>query len=557
VRELRRIEVAGTPLPKHDKAWLDAKSHVFLDLVQMARLDKGFLISPQARKVPPNPDSRYDLLLGEERLQALEAALSAREGWDDNPAQRAADWIRQPGNPVQVLDDLGSIPDGGAAFARVWERFGGAHTPPVAGQGEDVAQCDLPAESIRVLSLLDKLPEATVRQAIDGLSWWLFAWQKQVVVVPEGLSVWLKLWPIAVEVTNTQQSVEEESHLNTVVQSANAREPRDLDTLNTPAGKLVGVFQAACPNLLENDRPFGVEGAPRRMRDAVIAATGRSGLIALHRMIEELPYFLHADPKWTDQHLITPLIADNAEAIALWRAISRQTHFSEVLKIIGGPMAERATDQRLSRETRRSFVVRLVFECLHALREQRDPVVPYARIQQMIRSLDDEVRAYGAEAVQRFVRKVSASHEEEQAPPAPEQLFRSAAAPFLQQVWPQERSLATPGVSRALADLPATAQGAFAEAVEAIERFLVPFECWSMSNYGLYGEEDGEPRLSSIDNPVKAAALLRLLDLTIGTAEGSGRPYDLADALEQVRRVAPDLAKNRIFRRLATVARLG
>ena len=111
------------------------------------------------------------MLAGEERLTALEAALSsARLGWDDDPAGRAADWIRQPGNPGQVLIDLESILDGGAAFGRVWERFGWAHSP-AAGQGEDPAQRNLPAESVRVLSLLDKLPEATVRQAIP----WNFA----------------------------------------------------------------------------------------------------------------------------------------------------------------------------------------------------------------------------------------------------------------------------------------------------------------------------------------------------------------------------------------------
>ena len=106
------------------------------------------------------------MLAGEERLTALEAALSsARRGWDDDPAGRAADWISQPGNLARVLVDLESIPDGGAAFVRVWERFGRVHTPEM-GQGEDAAQRDLRAESPGVLSLLAKLPESTVRHAI-------------------------------------------------------------------------------------------------------------------------------------------------------------------------------------------------------------------------------------------------------------------------------------------------------------------------------------------------------------------------------------------------------
>lgn len=555
VRELRRIEMTGAPLPERDQAWLQARICQFPDLVQMTRLDEGFLGSPRARSVPPNPDRRYDLLGGAERLGALEAALSsARQRWDDDLARRAADWIRQPGNPARVLVDLESIPDGGATFARVWEQFGWAHSPET-GQGEDAAPRNLPAESIRVLSLLDKLPGATIRQAINGISHWLSAWRTQVVVEPEGLNVWLKLWPVAVEVTNAQQAVGEEIRLDAVMQSPDDHEPRDLDTLNTPGGELVGVFLAACPSLHGNHHPFDGAGTLRRMRDTISTTTGRAGLIALHRMIEALPYFLKADPNWTQERLITPLTADHAEAIALWRAIARRTHFSDVLKIIGGPMAERAIDRRLGRETRRSLVFSLIVECLHAFREQREPAVPYARIQQMIRSLDDEARAYGAEAVQRFVRDVSAPREGEPAPPLPEQLFRAAATPFLQWVWPQERSLATPGVSRALASFPATAQGAFAEAVDAVERFLVPFDCWSILDYGLYGEEGGEPRLSSIDNHAKAAAFLRLLDLTIGTAEGSVIPYDLTDALEHVRSVAPHLAEEQVFRRLATAAR--
>ena len=76
-----------------------------------------------------------------------------------------------------------------------------------------------------------------------------------------------------------------------------------------------------------------------------------------------------------------------------------------------------------------------------------------------------------------------------------------------------------------------------------------------MSEYGLYGEEDGEPKLSIIDTHEKAAAFLRLLDLTIGTAEGSVIPHDLADALDQIRKIAPKLAEKQMFRRLATAAR--
>ena len=551
IRELRRIEIAGAILPRRDKVWLEARIHEFPHLVQMKRLDEGFLKAPKVEWGPPNPDNRYDLVTGEERLKALEAALSlARTGWGNNNAEGAAHWIRQPGNLLQIISDLETIPDGGATFPGVWDQLGWFHSPATV-QSEDVALRDMSVECTRVLSLLAILPEATVSQAIEGISQWLSAWEKQFVLIPESLSIWLKIWPLAVEATNTKQTVKEEIYLNTVLQSSDDHEPRDLETLNTPAGKLIGVFLTTCPNLEQNEHPFDVDGAPRMMRDAVIAADGRSALIARHRLIEYLPYFLRAAPDWANKNLITPLITDNFEAINLWNAIARRTHFSNVLKIIGGPMAERATDRRLSRETRRSLVFSLVVECLYAFNEQREPAVPYPRIQQMIRSLDEEVRAYGAEAVQLFV---SSSRRRGQAS-LPEHAFRTAAMPFIQKVWPQERSLATPGVSRALAKLPATARQAFDEAVATIECFLVPFECWSMLEYGLFGEENGNSKLSIIDNPEKAVAFLRLLDRTIGIAEGSVIPYDLADALDQIRRAAPNMTENQAFRRLATVAR--
>lgn len=556
-RELRRIEIAGATLPSKDKTWLDALIiSKFPELAQMVRITEGFPGSKKARWGGSGPDRRYDLLVGADRLRALEEALlSGRRGWDDDPADNAAEWIRQPGNTLQVLADLETMAGGGGAFSAVWERFGWEHSLKVA-EGGDAANRDLSAECSRVLAILSRLPVPTIRKAIAGISHWLSTWAKQLVALPDGLTVWLKVWPIAVEVTNSTELNEDQVRLDTVARSdGEDGEPMDLDTLNTPAGKLVGVFLTACPNLEIDSHPFDTEGPPRTMRDVVITAPGRSGLIARHRMIESLSYFLCAARDWTTAQLVAPLRSDSQEAIPLWRAIVRRPFSKTIIEILGDEMVKRANDRRLRRDTRRSLVFSLVVESLYALHENRNPVVSHASIQQMLRSLEDEVRAYGAEAVQRFVRDVSAQRIAGKERKSAEQLLRSAAAPFLQQVWPQEHSLATPGVSRALAELPAISGNAFAEAVGVIERFLVPFDCWSMIDYGLYGEEDSQPRLSWINDPVKAEAFLRLLDRTVGTAEGSVIPHDLGNALDQIRSVAPNLSGRQEYRRLATAAR--
>ena len=556
VRELKRIEVASGDLPVDAKSWLETQIEQFSDLVGMSA-DAGLSEGPTVRDVLPIPDNRFGALEGLTRLRALETAMgSSRRGWNDDPAERADDWLRQPANIALVLNDLETAEHGGDDFPRVWNRFGWAHSPR---QSEAVAppQRNLQQEADRVLALLNQLSEKTLSVAIEGVSNWLDFWHKQVVDSPSGLSVWLTVWPLAVEATNAEQENEDDADLSVTARAADDdREPMDLDTLNTPAGKLVSVFLAACPSLEEvPEDGFVVGTAARQMRDAVIAENGRSGLIVRHRLIEALPYFLRADRDWTELNLIAPLLNDDGASLALWRAIARRTHFTEVLEIIGGAMTERAIDPRLGRETRRRLVFSLVIEVLHAFRESRAPAVPSPRVQQMLRTLDDEVRASAANAVQQFVRELSGHPPNDQYAASAADLFRSAAAPFLRNVWPQERSLTTPGVSKALADLPAVSGEAFGEAVSVIERFLVPFECWSMLDYGLLGDEGDAKKLSIIDSETKAQALLRLLDLTVGASEGAVVPYDLTDALDQIRSVAPHLVDSPTFRRLSTAAR--
>jgi hypothetical protein len=87
-----------------------------------------------------------------------------------------------------------------------------------------------------------------------------------------------------------------------------------------------------------------------------------------------------ADRKWSLDQLLAPLRTNTSEALALWRAVARQTLFTDVLRVIGDLVAERAADGRLGRETRRSLVFSLVIESLHAFREGREPAVPAASV---------------------------------------------------------------------------------------------------------------------------------------------------------------------------------
>ncbi|WP_223556213.1 hypothetical protein [Pseudomonas sp. BF-R-01] len=552
VREFKRIEVTGGALPPDEQQWLNANLSQYSDLIGMD-LDEGLPIGPTAHWVQPNPDSKFDAMAGVSRLSALETAfLTSRDGTHNDPAQRANDWLQEPENIQLVLCDLETSGDGGNDFPFVWNRFGWLHSPMKKDGNANLTR-DLQAECERVLGMLSLTSESTISSAIQGISAWMDAWRTQIIASNLGVSVWEKIWPIAVDATNAETALADDANLGVTVRNADDdHAPMDLDTLNTATGKLVSVFLATCGS----EKSVFAEGTiSRAMRDTAINATGRSGLIVQHRFIEHLPYFLRADSAWAEKKLISPLFNDDEASVPLWRAVARRTRHSDVLKIIGNEMVERVKDRRLGREIRQSLVFSLVIESLHAFREGNAPAVPNPKTQQMLRTLDDEIRASAASAIQQFVRELSTNRSEEVEAPSAAELFRSAAAPFIEQVWPQERSLVTPGVSAAFAVLPATSEEAFSEAVDAVERFLVPFKCWSLLDYGLYGETGEVKRLSIIDSEEKAKALLRLLDLTIGNSEATVIPYDLTEALDQIRSVSAELAKDPVYRRLFTAAR--
>lgn len=552
IRELQRIMIAGNNLPPIENEWFESNIGKFSDLSDMSKVDEDFVSYEKARVIPPSPDNKYNLLEGEKRLKALNTAIkSPRVHWENDPGGRAVDWINQNGNSLLVLSDLESMHDGGDSFASVWDRFGWAHSPNIK-QGENLPQRDLPGECLQVLSLLTKLSKETIQEAISGITHWLSTWARQVVDLSEGPIVWLKVWPIAIDANNNKPIVRNENKLNTVARSSDDNELLDLDTLNTPVGKLVGVFLTACPTVKHGEKTFQEDSTHKKMRDEVSESIGSAGLIVNYRLIETLRYFLKADNEWTQIYLLPHLLNDNPDELVLWRAVARRTRFDIEMKYLGPAMVKKATDQLLPRDTRRSLVFSLIIECLNACREGRKPAVPFLKITQMIRILDDEVRAYAAETVQRYVSDMYNSKAELL---SHEKIFDYAVVPFLKQVWPQERSLNTPSISKAFADLPAETRGRFAEAVEAIERFLVPFECWSMLDYGLYGDEFKKPKLMIIDNYKKASAFLKLLDLTIGPSEAKVIPYDLSSALEQINKVSTKLTKTLEFRRLATAAR--
>lgn len=127
--------------------------------------------------------------------------------------------------------------------------------------------------------------------------------------------------------------------------------------------------------------------------------------------------------------------------------------------------------------------------------------------------------------------------------------------PFIESVWPKDRTLLSRSLSYKFAELPSKTGAAFAEAVDLLDRFLTPFDCWSLHEYGLYGRDPDGKKLRQLSGPKEAGALLKLLDVTIGNEERAVRPLDLDRALVAIREADRKLIRDPRYARLPALVR--
>lgn len=551
-RELRRIIVAGGELNVSSTAFLNNKLLKF-PVLSDSKIDQGFPQGPKSGWVQPTPDLKFDSLEGIERLKALESILkTSNEYWHRTPAGQANDWLTHELNVLKLIDDFHDNLPFSHKFPNVIERIGWTHS--LKGE-EDENVSAITQGFIKYLSIVEKLSTAELSQSIEGISQWFDNWKEKVRTHKRSQDLWYKVWPVAAASTNAGAKNGAIEDLSTVAWSYNADDNMDLDTLNTASGKMVGVFLHLCPSLVVKKRPFNVRSIEYKMREAIFSESGKTLLIAQHRLIENLNYFMAADQKWTKQNLIAPLQNNSDASIPLWRSLSRRHVGTKILAMIGSEMILRVTDKRLGRTPRRNFVYGLIWDTLESYRKKREPAVSIPDIQQLIRIVDDETRASCAEAIRIYLRDVTKGKTQD-AESQPAFVFTNAVKPFLTEVWPQERTLITKSISKIFVQIPSFCANKFAEAADVVIRFIVAFDCYSMFDFRIFPENGTrKPTLSIIKRKKDARALLNILDQSIGHALDAVSPRGLSGALEKVETIDPKIAKSRQFKRLAVLRR--
>lgn len=551
-REIRRIELAGGSIPPYVEAWYREIIRDQPDVVDMIAFDEDYWTFKKAKWIGEVSVAEYASYSGTERLALLEKDLTTEEsGWELDRSRAASSWIDKPSNLAALIDDLKIDPEGGRNYSAVWLRLSWAHR---LNQLNDESPVTNSVEANTLLNLIDKLDRDTCTTAINGLTAWMDTWGQ--VLKDSGLfkSVWMKLWPISEATTDASES-EQLDPLNTNIQGSDIEEPEDLDTLNTPAGRMVGAFLKCCPKLIEGQNPFELDLMIRSMRDACVSSKGRSELIFRYRIIQEaLDYFLRADKDWTKSNIISPLLEDTKESLILWRALAWRRRFENVLDLLGDSFVTRVTDDRMGSQIRKKLAVSVVLEILHSLNESRTPVVSEEATTQMLRSATDEIRSAIARLMSDYITNMANLPDVKIPNKSAERIFSDSVFVFLSRVWPQESTLASPAISRGFARLPAACGECFVKAANSVRRFLVPFESWSLHDYGLRAENQNRAS-EVINNSEKALALLDIFDLTISGNDGTPIPHELGTALQIVSEMAPTLSRTPAYRRLAAFTR--
>ena len=422
----------------------------------------------------------------------------------------------------------------GLDYPHVWRALGWQHVSPEDDRPGGSTR-DATAEATTVLELVATLTDATLAEAIEAVVRWWGNWAERIQPGSLARQVWLRLWPHAVAVTNARSG---ESSLEVAMG-------------NTPAGVLARDVGQLAPELCEEER-LSQDAEFGEILAAIVEAPGRAGLVALAWLVCDVGWYLQVDQPWAERYLVQALKDRSESAITLWDALCRLGLRGAVPAVLVGDameLVEWTDDSKLSAWSRQRLLSKFVWDALRAFFHGREPVVEALQLRQLLSRLDGEMRSWCAMELWRcLVNRGDDS-------PSPDDVFSKAVAPFLEQVWPQERNLVSKGVSRSMAGIPAASRGEFVAAVEAVERFLVPGSATSRHDYGLYGEEDDKQVLEIIvDSPEKAEALLRLLDLTITSEEGVMTPLGLDELLARIREVAPELVERPEFARLTTMA---
>jgi hypothetical protein len=532
ITELQRIKAGGGQLSSPTEAWLKETLLQYPREGDVASVTEGF--NPGVRTLidDRSGDPTFGDVPSKKLIDELARHLSD-EGWESK-SRAASDFIGR--SPNLILDLLAEAPKS-LARGKVWQAFGYGFRPSDLNVTIDTASPEdkeLIPVALKACNEIARLDEATIENALQGLTSWMSIWDRLLSGEDDLIRAWLALWPAAVKKTN---------------QSPEKNVPLRERSYSSPVGNLVSAFMQACPSFQKGTKPL----AASPWRDALAGieqTTGEAKLQAQYQLLSSFNYYWAADDAWSRVNLLEPLISAAGASIELWHGFvhGRFLPPKTVLEELGPHMIAAAAGNELLDEARGSLSQRVVFSMIVDMRDGQRLAIPSHLAQQMLRIGGDAVRTRALDAMKNYLKDADAE------PKDPGERFKLVKTIF-QEIWPKELTLSSPALSDAFADFPAAAGDNYTEATELILPYLTPFQCWSLWDYGILDRSADERTITGVDSARDASSLLSILDKTVGAEDGAIIPNGLDKALKHIASKSPRLESDIRYQRLLTLSR--
>ncbi len=532
VTELQRIKAGGGHLSIPTEAWLAKTLLQHPREGDVASVTEGF--NPGVRTLidDRSGDPTFGDVPSAKLIDELARHLSD-EGWESK-GRAASDFIGR--NPDLILDLLAEAPKS-LAREKVWQAFGYGFRPSDLNVTIDTASPEdkeLIPVALKACIEIARLDEATIENALQGLTSWMSIWDRLLSGEDDLIRAWLALWPTAVKKTN---------------KNAEKNVPLRDRSYSSAVGNLVSAFMRACPSFKKDTKPL----ADSPWRDALAGVEqtkGEAKLQAQYQLLSSFNYYWAADEAWSRVNLLEPLISAAGASIELWHGFvhSRFLPPKNVLEELGPYIIAAAAGNELLDEARGSLSQRVVFSTIIDMRDGQKLTIPSHLTQQMLRIGGDPVRTRALDAMKNYLK------DDEAEPKDAGERFGLVKKLF-QEIWPKELTLSSPILSDAFADFPAAAGENYAEAAELILPYLTPFQCWSLWDYGILDRSADERTITGIGSAKDAEALLSILDKTVGAEDAAIVPNGLDKALKHIASKSRRLETEIRFQRLLTLSR--
>lgn len=540
--ESRRIEKEGNDFPLVQARWIEKTKLRFPQLLESIGCPDLYKADETVNLVTQESDEKLGDIKGIDRLIKIENALKE----ETFPVGVIA-WMRQKGNELFLLDDMRDCPEFFREFPRVWIEFCYFHKPKESYENNPERKRS--DDFNFIFSALQETSRKIKTEGLKAFCQWIGSWKEFFKLDEESILLWNELLDIA-ETSAIEETRKELSQTEKLSISLNIG---DLDRTNhfSPIGQLIDAFVQLLPNLNNVQKPFQTNSSLFEMRERLMRCNQPAKNIVLYRFAEQLAYLLRADYQWTNNKIVNPLTEDYPNSRPLWIALSHKIIRSDTLKYLRDSILEPCKDESIDRNSQHMLLLSVVLEILNSYREGREPFVNEVKFKQLFYNLDDEARSSIAEIFPRYLKDMSETNVSDPEF-SRETLFRKAITPFVKAVWPKEPFLVTPSIAQAFARLPAATRTAFSEAVELIERYIIPFECYSLYSFGMnYSNDDKLKMLKEIIDSSKAAeSFLTLLDKAIAYSDSPIRPVELSEILSHIKEIDPNFEYNPIYLRL-------